>query len=237
MRGIYNDLAANYDWRQNNPSVNYLRKREFFLIEKHAKGLILDIGCGTGFHLARLKDMVNGIGLDISENMLKYAKRKGLNNLVQGHGEHLPFPNETFDTVICMFTTLNLMQQEKTIGEMKRVLRRGGCAIVSMSSVWDLTNKPFIKRLLLKQKPKMKKVRIEKHRLKFFLATKSSLLKMFRENGFCLRHFEGAYILQKPYWSWFREFTLWERIRLWLEPLFQVFNRAAYVYLAVFEKN
>ena len=71
IRELYNHLAGNYDLRQENQSTHLLRKGEEKIIKKYSKGLILDIGCGTGYHL-RLSE--NTIGLDISEKMLKVAK-------------------------------------------------------------------------------------------------------------------------------------------------------------------
>ena len=99
---FYDTTAEKYDERHSNVRTKYMRSIENKLIKKFAAGKILDIGCGTGQHLK-----YGGIGMDISAGMLRHAKKKGFSNLVQAKAEDLPFRDNCFDSVLCMFTVLN----------------------------------------------------------------------------------------------------------------------------------
>jgi ubiquinone/menaquinone biosynthesis C-methylase UbiE len=61
----------------------------------------LDVGCGTGVYteeIARNSQMC--VGLDLSENMIRYAKRKrGMLDLILADAHKLPFRNEYFRLV------------------------------------------------------------------------------------------------------------------------------------------
>ncbi len=71
---------------------------------------ILDVGCGTGINLLEAARWFSPTrllcGIDISPGMVEVASRKaaalGLNaGFAVGDAEHLPYPDNTFDLVIC----------------------------------------------------------------------------------------------------------------------------------------
>lgn len=97
---------------------------------------VLDIGCGGGFDLFCLSELVglNGkvFGLDLSGEMLEKAKQHlalaGVSNveLKMGSSEQLPFENTTFD-VVTSNGVFNLSpDKDKTYSEIFRVLKPGG---------------------------------------------------------------------------------------------------------------
>ena len=70
-------------------------------------------------------------GIDYNEKMLELAikKMKKMNikaQLFQGNVEKLPFPENTFDTVINTMAFTGYPNGEKAMSELKRVLKRGG---------------------------------------------------------------------------------------------------------------
>lgn len=93
---------------------------------------ILDVGSGTGesaFYLVR-NFSCHLIGIDISDRMIKLAKRKAIDHGViiqfkKGDAHDLPFKDNTFDAVISECTT-SILDKERAIGEMVRVARSGG---------------------------------------------------------------------------------------------------------------
>ncbi len=93
---------------------------------------VLDVGSGTGesaFYLVR-KFNCHLIGIDISDRMIKLAKRKAIDYGViiqfkKGDAHDLPFKDNTFDAVISECTT-SILDKERAIGEMVRVARSGG---------------------------------------------------------------------------------------------------------------
>lgn len=231
---FYDTTAEKYDQRHSNVRTKYMRSIENKLIKKFAKGRILDIGCGTGQHLK-----YGNIGVDISAEMLLEAKRKGCSMLVQSKAEELPFRDNSFDSILCIFTVLNLCDYVKAVSEIRRVLKKNGIAIVSAASIWDHAKDNFFKRVFSNRKSHVLKMRIEKFRFNFFTFSKKDLINLF--DKFRLRHFYGTYIIAKPYWGWHRDSTSAAKIKLRivfaLEKLLQPFNKAARMYFAVFEKE
>lgn len=137
VKRFYDGIAPIYDQIHQNPWMHLLRLEELRLIKKYARGRILDLGCGTGFHLARL-DPELSLGLDLSRQMLIRAHAKRIKaQLVQANAEQLPFKPNSFDTVLCMYTVLNLCDWRKAIAEIHRVLDVHGWLITSVGSIWD----------------------------------------------------------------------------------------------------
>ena len=92
---------------------------------------VLDIACGTGVLerevARRVGDMGSITGLDASEGMLAVAERLAPDiSWRQGSAEVLPFPDQCFDAVVSQFGLMFLPDRGKALGEMLRVLRRGG---------------------------------------------------------------------------------------------------------------
>ena len=114
---------------------------------------VLDLGCGTGYPAILAAQTVgnNGsvIGLDLSEEMLKVAKRKAgeldiANIQFQSRDiTTLPFEPASFDAVISRFCIMFLPDIQGAVNEIARVLKQGG---YFSAAVWSAPNKnPFIK--------------------------------------------------------------------------------------------
>ncbi len=109
------------------------------------KTTVLDLGCGTSllyeFALKMLDEncLTYYVGLDLSINMLKIAKRKIkrntviLSDLLQGDAEFLPFRNKCFDFILSFTTFQNVPDVELAILEVKRTLRsKSSIAVISV---------------------------------------------------------------------------------------------------------
>jgi len=107
-----------------------------------AGGRVLELACGTGRltrHLvARGLDV---LATDLHEPMLAVARERAPGASFQvADLSSLPFPSFNFDAVVCQFGLMFVPDKALAIREMRRVLRSGGVAIVS---VWDhLANNP-----------------------------------------------------------------------------------------------
>lgn len=103
------------------------------------KSFILDIGTGLGslaFEFAKRLTSSKVYGIDISEDMLKEAKRlvteKNLSNLefILGDVHNLKFKDDFFDLVVSFGVLHHLKDLRLVFGEIKRVLKKEGTAFI-----------------------------------------------------------------------------------------------------------
>jgi DNA gyrase subunit B len=86
---------------------------------------LLDVACGTGLVSKHFTGKVAQItGVDITAAMFEQA-RPYVDVRVVGPGEALPFPDASFDRVVCR-QGIQFMDDAKAVSEMLRVLRPGG---------------------------------------------------------------------------------------------------------------
>lgn len=103
---------------------------------------VLDLGCGTGLvtRLAATRAGDDGkvIGLDPTPFMLDAAQNNTTNpaniEWMEGSGEKLAFPDDSFDIVLCNQGWQYLTDREAVFREMNRVLKPGGKVV---GSVWS----------------------------------------------------------------------------------------------------
>ena len=134
-RLVYENIARFYGaFRSRNGLGRILR---YLDVEENM--LLLDCGTGPGKHaesIARQHPGMTVIGLDITENFLRIAKRrvekKQMTNLLllRGDAEHLPFEAETFDRIMCVEVLLLLQDKKRTAAEFYRILKKGGILLV-----------------------------------------------------------------------------------------------------------
>jgi ubiquinone/menaquinone biosynthesis C-methylase UbiE len=93
---------------------------------------LLEVGCAAGFLAPGLAKMAGRyVGMDIAAKAVEVARSLGIANseFHVGDGNRLPWPDETFDRVICydVFTNFpNFEAVAKVIKDMVRVCRQGG---------------------------------------------------------------------------------------------------------------
>jgi demethylmenaquinone methyltransferase / 2-methoxy-6-polyprenyl-1,4-benzoquinol methylase len=89
---------------------------------------VLDGCCGTG-DLALADERAGGrvVGLDFSERMLERARRKSASvEWVRGDLLELPFEDASFEAATVGFGVRNVADLERSLRELRRVLRLGG---------------------------------------------------------------------------------------------------------------
>ncbi|MEQ9307174.1 MAG: class I SAM-dependent methyltransferase [Marinoscillum sp.] len=97
-------------------------------------GKVLDIGCGNGALLKSLTPFIQeGVGVDVSENLLNHAKSLNFNNsklsFKQLQGPTLPFENDSFDVVISLLS-FRYLDWDPIMAEIERVLKKEGRLII-----------------------------------------------------------------------------------------------------------
>lgn len=88
---------------------------------------ILDIGCGPSGSLEWADNAKMRVGLDpLADEYLKLGAKDHKMEYVSSGSENIPFEDQYFD-VVCSFNSIDHVEDlEKTISEIKRVLKKGG---------------------------------------------------------------------------------------------------------------
>jgi len=94
---------------------------------------ILDAGCGTGLLTKKLMKFGEVIGVDISSEAVKYAKKRGI-NILQSSVNRLPFKNKSFDVIVSVDVLYHKqVNDKKALHEFYRVLKPGGLVILRVA--------------------------------------------------------------------------------------------------------
>ena len=114
-----------------------------------------DIGCGTGaatrFAAKAVGRTGRAIGIDINPGMLAVAKsalagEAAATQWIEAGADSLPLPDQSLDAVLCAQTLQFLKDRPAALGEMRRVLKPGGRAMVSL---WcGLADNPYFDALV-----------------------------------------------------------------------------------------
>jgi ubiquinone/menaquinone biosynthesis C-methylase UbiE len=142
----YDSFAEGYTASNETSFVNayYERPAMLALAGDVAGRRILDAGCGSGPLFEALRDRGAIVtGIDKSAGMLEQARRRlGDDADLQEAelGSPLPFPDDTFDDITASLVLHYLEDWGPALAELRRVLKPGGRAIVSV-------NHPFAENL------------------------------------------------------------------------------------------
>ena len=111
------------------------------LVAARPPSRLLEIAAGTGVVTRQLASTlgteVQVVATDLNQAMLDRAAAVGTTRPVewrQADAMQLPFPDESFDMVVCQFGAMFFPDKAKAFAETRRVLRPGGTFIFN---VWD----------------------------------------------------------------------------------------------------
>jgi ubiquinone/menaquinone biosynthesis C-methylase UbiE len=91
---------------------------------------ILDVGCGVGAFIRRLREFSTRIaGVDVDRARVTEGGRE-VSGLGLAVGEHLPFADNTFDVVLLHEVLEHVTDDQGTLRETRRVLQPGGKAVI-----------------------------------------------------------------------------------------------------------
>ncbi len=144
---MFDSIAPRYDFLNHFLSLGIdilWRRRAVRMLKPYNPKVVLDIATGTGdFAIEALKlnpDKV--IGLDISPGMLEVGKQKMVKKMVDdrvemvlGDSEDLHFEDNSIGAVTVGFGVRNFEHLEIGLGEILRVLKPGGAAVILEPSV------------------------------------------------------------------------------------------------------
>lgn len=138
-KGFEESFSIGEYYNRQTQDVSHLEQiMEFLPIRKGMR--ILDLGTGSGylsFPIAKAHRDCEIVGLDIVENALEANREKaaneGIENLyfVSYDGIDFPFADASFDLVITRYALHHFPDIEHSIGEVARVLKKGGAFFIS----------------------------------------------------------------------------------------------------------
>ena len=137
--------AATYDTRMATVERRFFADSRRWVCGR-ASGATLEIAIGTGANLTHYPDEVDLTGIDWSPAMLHAARGQAerVNRAVSLHqadATALPFPAESFDTVVSTFAMCCIPDERAALLEALRVLRPGGRLLLAdhvRASFWPL---------------------------------------------------------------------------------------------------
>lgn len=111
-----------------------------FLLEKHIKsnasqikGTVLDVGAGAVARYRRYFVCERYIQMDIQ-------MKEGID--VVGSVESIPFPDNSFDSIVCTQVLEHVAHPEVAMSELNRVLRPGGVLLLTVPQASELHEEP-----------------------------------------------------------------------------------------------
>jgi len=110
-------------------------------LRKRTLSRVLEIAAGTGVVTRALADAlpetVSIVATDLNQAMLDQAMRAGTRRAVQwrqADAMQLPFPDSSFDAVVCQFGVMFFPDKPRAFSEARRVLKPAGVFIFNL---WD----------------------------------------------------------------------------------------------------
>lgn len=150
FKNIYRKITCYLFHEQFRPSLASIFMNPFYFSRRvlvknirhysaNINGNVLDIGCGTKPY----KDLFNThsyIGID--------TDRSGHNHEFSDvdvfyDGTFIPFPDNTFDSIVCFEVMEVIFNPDLLLSEANRILKNGGKALFTVPFVWDEHEQPF----------------------------------------------------------------------------------------------
>ena len=108
-------------------------------IKKYPNCSLLDIGCGWEAKLLKAVEqhIKYGVGIDFKAPYIDPTSTTKLTTLSITLDKTLPFEDHSFDVVTMLAVLEHLEHPLELLSEIHRVLKPGGCLIMTVPSVWS----------------------------------------------------------------------------------------------------
>jgi len=151
---VYNTAADNFD-RSALGFWDYFGRKTVDQLSLQTGAQVLDVCCGSGASAIPAGEAVGPsglvVGIDLADNLLELARAKAERRLLKNILFHkadmlaLPYPNESFDAVICVFGIFFVPDMSSAVRELWRFVRPGGKLAITTwgSAVFEPANSAF----------------------------------------------------------------------------------------------
>ena len=129
-RAIWARDAPRYDGWMRRFDRHMLRDGRAWL-GRRAHGRVLEVAVGTGLNLPHYPKGTDLTGVDLSPDMLARARVRAADlgidaTLTEASATRLPFPDDSFDTVVSTLVMCTVADPVRALREVRRVLRPDG---------------------------------------------------------------------------------------------------------------
>jgi SAM-dependent methyltransferase len=114
------------------------------IVKSHGPKSVLELAAGTGILTLKLAEILPAdtaiTATDLNQPMIDQARAKpGMERVTwrQADAMKLPFPDESFDLVVCQFGVMFFPDKAESFQEARRVLKRGGKYVFVVWDDWE----------------------------------------------------------------------------------------------------
>jgi len=126
-KSVVKDVSAKFEGVSAPVPDEVLRLME----ESRKTNNVLDLGCGQGHLLQRLKKKGwHEFGVEVSSDAVRFARSALRLNVVQGKAEDVQFPDDYFDAVVMWGVIEHLDDPRGVLQKVHRILRDGGLLFI-----------------------------------------------------------------------------------------------------------
>jgi len=107
-------------------------------------GKVLDVGCSTGFYLAKLRELGwDTYGVEINDRAASFGKEKLKLKIHTGTLESAKYPSDYFDAVTLWHCLEHVYSPMNTLKEVYRILKKDGMVIIGTPNIATIENLIF----------------------------------------------------------------------------------------------
>ena len=152
-RKTFDKMATKYENHYYGRLSRIIYNKVALKIKEFKNDFILDLGCGKGLFLEIIKGYKSKLyGADVSPMMIKCAQERVGNHveLKVADSDNLPWVDNSFDIIVCILSFHHYPSPEKSLDEMKRVLKNNGH--ITIAEMWYPEPLRYLTNLYMKSR-------------------------------------------------------------------------------------
>lgn len=119
-------------------------QKNFLFLQKETPGRLLDVGCGAGHLLNRIRQLGWEVeGIDFDENAVEQAKKLYQLKAQTGDLKTIAYPNNSFDVITLKHVIEHIPEPVELLQECYRILKTGGRLIMTTPNIQSWGHQRF----------------------------------------------------------------------------------------------